>query len=144
MRQAGQDDSRGCDDGDRHAETRRGRDRMMDRLAVEREHDVGQRTAAHAHQRTGKPDGETVERHRHGIGRSVPRFQRSPANRNLVAMKPAITHEGDLEHRRRREAAIAAPQGRRGTAGSAQSGSRAGMTRPFSGASNKSVRSSAG
>ena len=46
---AGQDVAKRAGDCNRYAQPSRGRDRLMDRLAVERERDAGQRAAAYAH-----------------------------------------------------------------------------------------------
>ncbi len=54
-------------------------------------------------------------------GRSGPRFQRSPANKNLDAMNVAITTKAILKTAGGAKAAMAAPHATPHTAGSAQS-----------------------
>jgi hypothetical protein len=64
-------------------------------------------------------------------GRSLPRFQRSPANRNFEAMKLAITTKAILNTAAGAKAAITAPQVTPMTAGKAHSRITRGTTSPL-------------
>ena len=75
----------------------------MDWLAVQREHNVGERAAANPHQRARKADCESVKRHRHRagqIGAEVPTIARE---QKFYGDEAGDQHEGDLEDGRRCE-----------------------------------------
>ena len=66
------------------------------------------------------------------LGNSLPKFQRSPANRNLLAMNVAITMNAILNTSDGAKAAMIAPQTTPSTAGAAHTRITPGTTRPFS------------
>ena len=90
MRPAGQHVADRAGDRDRHAEAGRGRDRVVDRLAVERQHHVGDRAAADAHQRRREADAESRKPIIAGAAGQV------------VADPPAVAAEQQLERDDRR------------------------------------------
>src|SRR5262249_56387773 len=61
--QPGGDMARPAKNCDRPAKTCRCSNGVVKRLAIERQNNVGQRTAAHAHERTTKTNAETIEAH---------------------------------------------------------------------------------
>ena len=103
VRQAGKHKADSAGDSDRHADARRGRHRIVDRFAINREHDGGQRSAAHTHQRAAQPDAKSVKHHERRTGKFSAEVPAIAGKQELNGDEACDDHEGNGEHAGRRE-----------------------------------------
>src|SRR5579862_4765715 len=97
MRQAGENVTDRADNRDRYAKPRGGCDRIVDWLAVEREHDVGERAAADPHERAREADDKAIASHRHCAGQIRAEVPAIASEEKFHSDEAGNQHEGDLE-----------------------------------------------